>query len=330
MYYGGHKVQNLTIEYTNCASLASTEYYSAIPSKYYSLNFEKKLEDLSNYNYPQWKLYINESEKYEEDKNVCRVQFEIPNSMGPPVLFFYKLTNFHQNHRRYVKSFSEDQLNGKAASISTIKDTTGQNCQPLTTNEDGVPYYPCGVIANSLFNDTFTSLTSTNNTDSSNYEMTDKGIAWSTDKNRFKKTSYNASAVVPPPNWVKAYPDGYNDSNIPDISQWEHFQNWMRTSGLPTFSKLEKRNDDDPLNAGIYEVAIGEHFPVKEYNGKKAIVISTRSVIGGRSIFLGVSWIVVGALCFILAMVFLITHLVKPRKLGDHRYLSWNKDEKTE
>ena len=33
---------------------------------------------------------------------------------------------------------------------------------------------------------------------------------------------------------------------------------------------------------------------------------------------------VVGGICVLLGLIFLIRHMVKPRKLGDHTYLSWN------
>ena len=63
------------------------------------------------------------------------------------VYLYYKLTNFYQNHRKYVKSVNYDQLKGVAASITSLTD-----CEPLVTDSAGRPYYPCGLIANSQFN----------------------------------------------------------------------------------------------------------------------------------------------------------------------------------
>ncbi|KAG7835013.1 hypothetical protein KL919_002013 [Ogataea angusta] len=323
MLYGSYQVQEFVIDYSDCKTLASPDYFSEIPEENYKFQFKKAITIK-----PQWKLATNDSSYwngFDEERDICQIQFQIPNEIGPHVYFFYRLNNFHANHRRYVKSFSEDQLNGKAASVSTIKDTVGQNCEPLSVNEEGKKYYPCGLIANSLFNDTFSTFSAVNDT-TNDYMLYREGIAWSTNKNRFKKTKYKASDVVPPPNWYKAYPEGYNDTNLPDISEWYEFQNWMQPSALSLFSKMISRNDNDVLPEGTYQVDVGYHFPVTPYNGKKYLYLSTRSVIGGKNSFLGISWIVAGGICFILCLIFLIVNVVHPRRSGDLTLLSWNKE----
>ena len=62
---------------------------------------------------------------------------------------YYGLTNFYQNHRRYVKSRNDNQLRGVKQSKST------DDCDPFyMTENDTTRYYyaPCGAIANSMFN----------------------------------------------------------------------------------------------------------------------------------------------------------------------------------
>lgn len=56
-------------------------------------------------------------------------------------------------------------------------------------------------------------------------------------------------------------------------------------------------------------------FPVTLYSGTKSILISTRTVMGGRNPFLGIAYIVVGGLCIILGAVFTITQFIKPRSV---------------
>lgn len=189
--------------------------------------------------------------------------------MTPPVLFYYRLTNFYQNHRRYAKSFNTDQLLGKAVPASTIH---GSDCTPLTTVTDGgveKPYYPCGLAANSVFNDTFSSPVLLDvpgdNVDNQTYVMQDKtDISWSTDKKLYGPSSYNWSEVAVPPNWKLRYPNNYSDEYHPDLVDDEAFQVWMRLAGLPTFSKLVQRNDTAPMQAGTYTVDItSSRLPVQ-------------------------------------------------------------------
>jgi len=186
--------------------------------------------------------------------------------MNQPVLFYYKLTNFYQNHRRYAKSFNTDQLSGKAVSAGTIHSS---DCTPLTTVTIGgveKPYYPCGLAANSLFNDTFFSPVLLNvpapagqpvgDQFNKTYEMSQSGIAWSSDKALYGNSSYKWSDVAVPPNWILRYPNNYSDTYHPDLVDDEHFQVWMRLAGLPTFSKLAQRNDHDTMVKGDYSVNI--------------------------------------------------------------------------
>jgi hypothetical protein len=188
---------------------------------------------------------------------VCTLQFSIPNDIGPPVYLYYRLTDFYQNHRRYVKSLDTTQLGGTASSNGTIGSSS---CSPLRLDHNGKAYYPCGLIANSIFNDTLNSPLAVNpagSQTSQQYRMTNKGIAWDTDASLYKKTKYTNEQVSPPPNWHTRYPHGYTAENpIPDLSKYEEFHVWMRTAGLPTFSKLALRNDNETMTAGIYQMEI--------------------------------------------------------------------------
>lgn len=57
---------------------------------------------------------------------------------------YYGLTSFYQNHRHYVRSRNEEQLLGDLNAQSW-------ECDPYQS-DNGQPYAPCGLIANSKFN----------------------------------------------------------------------------------------------------------------------------------------------------------------------------------
>ena len=265
---------------------------------------------------PKWSMSTRPaSYNPDEEERVCTIEFTIPNEMKAPVLMYYRLTNFYQNHRRYVISLDEKQLKGEPRSYQDLDGS--DDCAPLA-GAGGVPYYPCGLVANSMFNDTFTSpvrVKDGGNSSGEEYFMTTKGIAWGSDKKRYKKTRYRPDQVIPPRNWVKRFPNNYTEETMPDINQWEEFQVWMRAAGLPTFSKLARRNDTLAMPAGKYRVDITYNFEVMNFTGTKSIMLSTRTVMGGRNPFLGIAYVVVAGLCVVLGTLFTARHFWKPRYL---------------
>lgn len=59
---------------------------------------------------------------------------------------YYGLSNYYQNHRRYVKSRDDDQLLGR------LDKKPSSDCLPFAfDSETNQPIAPCGAIANSLF-----------------------------------------------------------------------------------------------------------------------------------------------------------------------------------
>jgi hypothetical protein len=92
------------------------------------------------------------------------------------------------------------------------------------------------------------------------YQFSSSGIAWPGEAKKYVSTPgyANLSHIVPPPNWRERFPLGYTAENPPpDLRNDEHFQNWMRTAGLPTFTKLYGRNDIQNMSKGTYRIIIG-------------------------------------------------------------------------
>lgn len=312
-----YNVEVLSIDYSHCNSLHSDDFKS-VPGKYTSHHFKKKNDDPEF----QWKV-VNSTDKFDDLKQTCLIRFNLPKDIKPPVYLYYKLTNFFQNHRKYVESYDLEQLKGIAVTRGDLSD----GCKPLRFIDDKI-VYPCGLISNSYFNDTISSpvlLNARSGSNNETYKLTDEEISWSSDRNhKYKKTKYDPKDIVPPPNWYKMYPDGYTQDNLPDLATWEHLQNWMRTAGLATFYKLYGKNETETLSSGTYEISIEMNYPVSIFGGTKTMVITTNSIFGGRNMSLGVIYIIVAVICLVLGIAFLLQHLIKPRRIGDHNFLQNN------
>ncbi|KAL9043983.1 MAG: hypothetical protein Q9214_002849, partial [Letrouitia sp. 1 TL-2023] len=323
LLYASAQVEEIVIDYTDCIKLApesnETVGLAPIPGSRVSSSF-KPSKTCPRGGEPQWKrnktIATYRNYRQPEPADLCTIQFPVPNNLDPPVFFYYRLTNFYQNHRRYVKSRDSNQLKGEAVSNHTI---AGGECDPLRIDGRGRPYYPCGLIANSQFNDTFLQpvLLNVQNGTMGNqtYNMTNKGIAWDSDKELYGKTKYKYEDIAVPPNWVKQYPpEGYSAEHPPpNLKEDEEFQVWMRTAGLPAFSKLAMKNEIEHMACGNYQVDIIMNFNVSVYGGTKSIVLSTATVMGGKNPFLGIAYVVVAGICIVLGALFTVTHLVKPR-----------------
>lgn len=313
--YQSDTVNEIVIDYTNCFKNNGTA--EVLDDSLYSYRFTA--EGTTTLRVPKYRF----SPSTTGGVGNCTIQFTVPIELKAPIFLYYKLTNFYQNHRKYVKSLSYNQLHGD----SINKGDAMSSCSPISVEPVTEKiYYPCGLIANSMFNDTF-SVTFMNppgnqNTNTSvNFVSTD--IAWPADKKRFAPTTMDPSKLAPPPNWIKKYPNGYTAENIFNPQTDEGFQVWMRTSWYPTFRKLYSASREAPLEAGTYEINVALNYDITAYGGTKSIVLTGTSFLGDRNPFMGLAWIVMGCVCTLLGVVFLGWHFFKPRKLGDHDRLSW-------
>lgn len=138
------KVHEVSVNYTYCENLAQKSF-SQIPDKFVQTGFPSTVKPTI-----QWKKYKNKNSFYPEKEDICVIRLEMPVDLRPPVFIYYRLTNFYQNHRRYVKSVSRDQLLGLPKTAEEL--LRSDDCNPLVVDEQGRPIYPCGLVANSLFN----------------------------------------------------------------------------------------------------------------------------------------------------------------------------------
>ena len=274
---------------------------------------------------------------------VCTATFKFDQKVTGPLYVYYELTNFYQNHRTYVMSIDYYQLNA-VTSQGTCSDK----------NKNGTLYLnPCGLIANSFFNDDISLTTS-------GYTMTETGIAWSTDTLKyiqpsgFKAVSVGTSTSTKTcaeaglettctRNYYDSYTGNYYYYYYPKESEYQylyetysqinpvygvqdpHFMVWMRTASLPNFRKLYGIIDSHHFSSGdTLTFTIEANFEVTSFGGTKTLTVSTLSDLGGKNTYLGIAYIIVGGLSLFLGVIFATKSLISPRPIGDPQFLNWH------
>jgi len=286
------------------------------------------------------------------------VSINVTQTMVPPVYVYYKLTNFYQNNRRYAKSRSDTQLAGSMVTYGSLS-----QCQPirypgdLSGSTEYIPvgnnistiYAPCGLMAWSMFNDSFSfynpgagvncSLTPSHCTPDPlcvgylaampqpsdlpvDAMCTNNGVAWQSDVDKKFQTPYNSggetyiqSFTSNPTFYFNETPSTSNpliEGHAIPVTTDQDFMVWMRIASLPTFRKLYRIFPNyTGFTAGTTVwVRVYNRFPVSSFGGTKSIVLSTTTWIGGKNYFLGIAYVVVGCLCFLLGIVFAVKHLL--------------------
>ncbi|KAH9674971.1 ALA-interacting subunit [Citrus sinensis] len=243
-----------------------------------------------------------------DTNKTCTRSLKATKLMKSPVYIYYQLDNFYQNHRRYVKSRNDKQLWSKKHEDET------KNCAPEATS-NGLSIVPCGLIAWSLFNDSYGF-----SIKNKMVKVSKKNIAWESDK------KHKFGSDVYPKNFQNGVliGGGKLNSSIP-LSKQEALIVWMRTAALPTFRKLYGRIESDIQANDSVTVIIENNYNTYSFGGKKKLVLSTTTWIGGKNDFLGIAYITVGGLCLFLAISFILVYVVMPRPLGDPAFLSWNR-----
>jgi len=241
----------------------------------------------------------------------CAVTIDIDKKMDGPVYIYYELTEFYQNHRRYVKSRSDAQLRGDVdPDIDLLED-----CKPQLYTDDDQLINPCGLVAWSYFNDTYGV-----QIDGVEQIVNETGIAWDSDVDykfaKFTTENFNDD------------PDTRGGGEIVGkVKKDEHFIVWMRTATLPKFRKLWGKLDFDIEEGTSLTVDISNRYNTYRFGGQKSIVLTTTSFLGGKNNFIGAAYLAVGVICLVTGLSAFAWHFKNPRPFGPAaiNMLSWNK-----
>lgn len=298
-------------------------------------------------------------DQFNADKN-CTITFIVPKYMAPPVLVYYELTNFHQNHRSYYSSRDPFQLLGERAT-GQYASAARLNCAPLY-ELGGIAIHPCGLTANSMFNDIFT-LTGGTDVFGEPLVLIEDGIAWESELQfSFRQVKGFRKEVCPGngncsaaccdgENWSCTTPaldrkDGLcyryfypNDATTQYLYETypkivsplegvenEHFIVWMRIAAHRDFRKLYGWIDQ-PIPAGTrLQFQVNLNYVVTRVQATKSLVVTTTTIFGGRNEFLALGFKFAGYFCLIAGSFFALKHWFRPRKLGDAAYLRYKEE----
>ncbi|KAL6894206.1 hypothetical protein ACP4OV_008304 [Aristida adscensionis] len=256
-------------------------------------------------------VYRGNKQAYIKDSSIpknCTLEVKVLNHMRAPIYVYYELENFYQNHRRYVKSRNDKQLRYGAKYMCDSQD-------PVQWDNDGRPIVPCGLVAWSLFNDTYGFTRG-----SKEITVNRKNISWKSDReHKFGKNVYpshfqNGSLIG----------GGKLDPHVP-LSEQEDLIVWMRVAALPKFRKIYGVIEEDLSVDETITILIANNYNTYGYGGKKSLVLSTATWLGGKNDFLGYAYIVTGSWSIFMAIVFTLIRVKYPRSQGDPSCLTWNR-----
>jgi len=237
----------------------------------------------------------------------CTFNIPITQDMQPPIQVLYLVSPFLQNYNRYMRSVDTRQLMGDEVPQDKVK------CREAATDGVGHNLNPCGLVAQSFFNDTF--------------EVYAKGD---------DKDIVDSSDIVFPKEQEKVWDNPPSNGHTHGKTKWlhdrypgvikredgvtnRHFMVHMRPGALG-YAQKKYGVINTPLHAGKdLRIRVDASFPVGDFDGRKFLILTTNSLLGGRNDFLGNELLLAGGYCIAAAIGVAVQQWLCPRALGHWR-----------
>lgn len=247
---------------------------------------------------------LAESSTSQSIEKLCTVQIPITTKLQAPIGVYYQVENFYSTHSRYLRSVSFQQMREPSALSATsdctpakkfgdtpksdvfINSTLYDTVAPLTM-------YPCGLQAQSFFNDRFDMPCIISQgrcvqllTDGS---WNSSAVLTEADRQRFKARQATAAET-------QLNVRGFQMPSVDNVD----FINWMHPSASSTQRRLYRVIGQD-LEAGTtLQFTVRSAFSVSKWSGTKSLTIAEIGPLGTHQNFIGFMFIGV-ALVFLAA-----------------------------
>merc|ERR1711953_769687 len=208
-----------------------------------------------------------------------------------PILIYYYIEDFHQNHRGYEDDRDDKQLAGSTA--------VGKDCKNNNTE------LPCGFAANTMFTDKILDITDQTGINSQvKVQMTNPilktDLSYSMESDAYTPPPKDATKSVKPKDWDATMWDQYKNN---DESFLQDFRVWMRLAPLPRFRKLWYRMGDQLPELKNGTIKIDVKWPPQgkvHSNLKKKVILTQQSFMGAKSFnkcFISLAIVVLFGVC---------------------------------
>lgn len=215
------------------------------------------------------------------DKFNCTASFLVPEHMNPPILVYYAVGNLYQNFNDYLKSTVAKELEGEIVDPS-IREAKCKGSTRIDANGDEI--VPCGMMATSLFNDTFSI---------DGIDIISEDLAWGSDLERYQNPPDYGER--PGTTWLYEMFPGVipRDEGVKN----ERFVIWMRPSATWRVWNLYGWIHEEIQAGQNLTVQINSHYPTESLGAYKHLVLTEVNAFGARHSLLGIVLVLSGFLC---------------------------------